>query len=422
MPARDLAGWLAYISAQHPKEISLGLDRVQTVYQRLGSPRPPLVITVGGTNGKGSVCAFLERILFVAGYRVGKYTSPHILAYNERVRIGLREAGDQVLASAFERVESARNGVPLTYFEFGTLACLLMFAEARLDVAVLEVGLGGRLDAVNVVDADVPVVVSVDLDHQAYLGNTREAIAFEKAGIYRTGRPAIFGEADVPLSLKQHAESIGATLRQYGRDFTATKLSAQQWRYDGLHGVRHALPVPALRGDYQLRNAAVALAALDEVRDRLPVSIAEIKRGLAEVELAGRLQVLPGRPTIVLDVAHNPHAARVLADALGDMGFYERTIAIFGVMKDKDADAVIRILAPRIDEWLTVDLPIERAATGAALAEAITQAGGTGTAFASVSGAIAAARERAGQNDRILIFGSFHTVAEALRSLQIRLH
>ncbi|HET9471262.1 MAG TPA: folylpolyglutamate synthase/dihydrofolate synthase family protein, partial [Usitatibacter sp.] len=266
------------------------------------------MITVAGTNGKGSTCALIEAILLEAGYRVGTYTSPHILRYNERVRIQGAEAEDAALVEAFERVEAARGTTPLTYFEFGTLAALAMFRDAKLDAMVLEVGLGGRLDAVNIVDADCAIVVTVDLDHQALLGNDRESIGFEKAGIFRAGRPAIFGDTNPPARLAGHAQAIGADLQVFGRDFRI-EASERQWDFIGRRSTRRALPIPALRGRWQLKNAATALAALDEVAQRLPLSVGEVKRGLAGVRLAGRLQSLPGRPAIVLDVAHNPHAA-----------------------------------------------------------------------------------------------------------------
>jgi dihydrofolate synthase/folylpolyglutamate synthase len=412
----SLDAWLEYISRQHPASIELGLERVREVAARLPLVPPPLAITVGGTNGKGSTCAYLESILRVAGYRVGLYTSPHLLRYNERVRVDGREAEDEALVRAFDRVEAARGATPLTYFEFGTLAALLIFADAPVEVAVLEVGLGGRLDAVNIVDADCAVVVSVDLDHQAYLGNTREAIGFEKAGIFRAGRPAIFGDAKPPASLVAHATAIGADLQVLGRDFHL-RAGERQWDFEGRRGTRHALPLPALQGRWQIANAAAALAALDEVRDRLPVSLGEVKRGLTGVRLPGRLQVLPGRPSVVLDVAHNPHAARALSGGLGEMGYAERTIAVFGMLGDKDAGSVIDALAARVDLWFVASVASERAAPADRLAALLAARGlaqRTRT-FATVALAYEEARREAGPGDRILVFGSFYTVADALR-------
>jgi dihydrofolate synthase/folylpolyglutamate synthase len=411
-----LDGWLAYISAAHPSEIAMGLDRVRSVAERMKVPPPPVTLTVGGTNGKGSTCAMLERILIESGYKTGCYTSPHIERYNERVRIDGVDAPDATLVKSFERVEAARGDTPLTYFEFGTLAALAAFHEAKIDVAVLEVGLGGRLDAVNIIDADVAIVASVDIDHVSYLGNTREAIGFEKAGIFRAKRPAICGDPDPPASLVSHAKSIGADLQVLGREF-GFKRHEQQWDFLGRKGARRALPIPALRGAYQLKNASCVLAALDEVADRLPVSIGEIKRGLTLVTLTGRLQVLPGRPAIVLDVAHNPHAARSLADGLGDMGFFENTHAVFAMLGDKDIGGVVDAMRGRVDRWYVATPASERAAPAAKVVALLEERrlGGVTRIFATVESALAAARREAGPNDRIVVFGSFYTVAEALR-------
>ena len=292
---------------------------------------------------------------------MGCYTSPHLLRYNERVRLLGDEVEDERIAASFERVEAARAATPLTYFEFGTLAALAVFAEAKVEAAILEVGLGGRLDAVNIVDADVAAVVSVDLDHQSYLGDDRESIGFEKAGIFRAGRPAIFGDIDPPRRLVEHAQAIGADLLLLGRDFRY-EAQERQWDFIGRKGARRALPMPALRGRWQLKNAAVALAALDELADRLPVSLGEVKRGLTLARLPGRLQVLPGRPSVVLDVAHNPHAARSLADGLGDMGFFENTFAVFAMLGDKDIGGVVDAMRGRVDRWFVAAANAERAA------------------------------------------------------------
>lgn len=417
MTLRSLDDWLRYISAQHPATIALGLDRVTEVAARMAFARPPVVITVGGTNGKGSTCAFLERILLEAGYRVGLYTSPHLLRYNERVRVGGHEASDEDLTRAFERVEAARGTTPLTYFEFGTLAALDVFAEATVEVAILEVGLGGRLDAVNIVDADVAAVVSVDLDHQAYLGPDRESIGFEKAGIFRASRPAIFGDANPPRRLVDHANAIGAELLLAGRDFRV-EAQERQWDFIGRKAARRALPFPALRGRWQLKNAAVALATLDELADRIPVSLGEVKRGLTLTRLPGRLQVLPGRPAIVFDVGHNPHAARALADGLGDMGFFRNTLGVFAMLGDKDIGGVVDAMRGRIDRWFVAAANAERAAPAQRVAEILAQRGlaSVTRTFATVPAALAAARREAGPDDRIIVFGSFHTVAEAMQS------
>ena len=412
--------WLAFIERQHVRPIDLGLERVRAVSETLGQVKSCPVILVGGTNGKGSTCAMLERILLAAGYRVGLYTSPHILRYNERVRISGRPASDDQLCAGFARVEEARKvsrgGTALTYFEYGTLAAWEVFAAQALDAIILEVGLGGRLDATNLYDPDVAIVTAVDLDHMEFLGPTREAIGFEKAGIFRTARPAICGDAHPPQRLLDHARDIQADLQVLGRDFGFERLE-NQWQFIGRHGRRSALALPALRGERQLHNASSVLAALDELRDRLPVAMQDVRRGLAEVELAGRFQVLPGRPTIVLDVAHNPQAAAVLADNLGGMAFHPQTRAVFGAMRDKDIAGVVAAMSPRVDHWHLATLPGTRAAAAEDLANMLAAAGvrGTVSIHPSAAAAFASAREQAGEDDRIIAFGSFLTVADVLR-------
>jgi dihydrofolate synthase/folylpolyglutamate synthase len=323
-----LAEWLAYLETLHARPIAMGLERVGAVHARLGLSFDVPVIVVGGTNGKGSTCAFLEAMLRAGGYRVGLYTSPHLSRYNERVRIDGKAAEDSALVAAFAIVEQARTqaspATPLTYFEFGTLAALVLFRQAALDVLVLEVGLGGRLDAVNLVDPHVAVITTIDLDHQEFLGDTRAAIGAEKAGILRAGRPAVCGDPDPPATVIEHAARLGAPLYRIGREYGYVD-ERTQWRYRGPGGDRFGLPIPALRGRYQLANAATAIAALGSLAERLPLDAGAVRGGLAQVTLAGRFQVLPGRPVIVLDVAHNPHAARALAATLGDMGFHPRT-------------------------------------------------------------------------------------------------
>lgn len=403
--------------------MSGGLDRVRTVWQRMQRVAPakagaqfPVAITVGGTNGKGSTCAILETILRESGYKTGLFTSPHLLEYNERIRLSGEDASDDLIVDAFERIDAARQGVTLTYFEFGTLAAFSVFAEQGVEAAILEVGLGGRLDAVNIIDADCAIVTSIDLDHQALLGPDKESIGFEKAGIFRQGRPAIFGDRDPPKRLVDHARSIGAELQVLGDDFRF-EAAERQWDFIGKRGAKRALPIPSLRGRWQLKNASSALAALDELSDRLPVSLGEVKRGLALVRLAGRLQVLPGRPAVVLDVAHNPHAARHLADGLGDMGFHENTLGVFAILGDKDIEGVVDAMKGRIDRWYAASSTSDRAAPTARVVEVLAARGlGPVTrAFASVASAYEAARRDAGPADRIVVFGSFTTVAEALR-------
>jgi dihydrofolate synthase / folylpolyglutamate synthase len=417
-----LAGWLAYLETLHPKSIAMGLERVRDVALRLPLRFDGPVVTVTGTNGKGSTCALLETMLRVAGYRVGLYTSPHLAHYNERVRIAGREAADDELIAAFNAVEDARANAstPLTYFEFGTLAALLLFARAKPDALVLEVGLGGRLDAVNIVDASVAIVTTVDLDHMDFLGPTREHIGREKAGIFRAGRPVVCGEPNPPQALLDHAREIGAHLLRIGVDFGFVAQGVQ-WRYFGPGGERFGLPIPALRGEYQLANAAVAIAALDLLRDALPVSGGAIREALVSVELPGRFQVLAGRPTVVLDVAHNPHAARALDASLGAMGFHRETYAVFGMLADKDIRGVVDAVKARIDRWYVATLPGPRGARAETIVGELRAAGVAAhaiRAYDTIESACRAARFAAGEADRILVFGSFLTVAAALSALR----
>ncbi|MFO1398062.1 MAG: bifunctional tetrahydrofolate synthase/dihydrofolate synthase [Burkholderiales bacterium] len=420
----SLAAWLAYLESLHPKSIALGLDRVRAVHANLDARIACAVVTVGGTNGKGSTCAMLESILRSAGYRTGLYTSPHLVRFNERIRLLGVEATDEEIVAAFHAVEDARLATPaadgaptaLTYFEFGTLAALWLFARAQLDALVLEVGLGGRLDAVNIVDADVAVIASVDLDHQDYLGDTREAIGREKAGIMRAGRPAVCADPAPPASVVDAASAIGAPLLLIGRDYGYAD-ERTQWRYRGPRGERFGLPFPALRGSYQLANAATVLCVLDLLHGRAPVSAGAVREGLLTVTLPGRFQVLPGRPAVVLDVAHNPHAARALAGALGTMGFFAQTTAVFAMLSDKDIAGVVAAVSPRIDRWHVAPLPGPRGTTAARLRDTLLAAGVLSAAirtFDDVAGAFRAAREGAGEADRIVVFGSFLTVAAAL--------
>src|SRR3954470_16011296 len=405
---KTLAHWPEFIERQHPKTIALGLDRVRTVFERMQMQIAAPVITVGGTNGKGSCCAMLESILRAAGYRTGLYTSPHLLRYNERVRIAAVEADDDVLAASFDAVEAARGDLMLTYFEYGTLAALWLFAREQVEALVLEVGLGGRLDAVNIVDADCAVLTSVGIDHVDYLGPDRESIGREKAGIFRAGRPAVVAEPDPPASV---VNADGKKLL-IGRDFGYVDQQSQ-WSYWGPSGNRGGLAHPALRGALQLRNAAAAMCALDALRERLPVSMQDVRRGLAEVELPARFQVLPGKPQIILDVAHNPQAAQVLADNLAASGFSPQTIAVCGMLRDKDIGGVLRTLAPRITRWHLASLQGPRAASADELAGFV-----EGECFASAGEALAAALGVAGENDKIVVFGSFLTVGEALAWLK----
>ena len=423
MPSGALADWLARIEGLHPKGIEHGLDRVREVAERLRLQCPGTIIVVAGTNGKGSSCVMLESILLAAGYRVGCYTSPHLVRFNERARLGGEPASDAALVEQFEAVEAARGDVRLTYFEFTTLAILRLFQQAEPDALVLEIGLGGRLDAVNLVDADCAIVTCIDIDHAEFLGDTREKIGWEKAHVFRTGRPAICTDPVPPQSLVDHATAIGADLWRFGRDFNYAG-DRQQWSYGGRNQRRNSLAYPALRGANQLLNASGVLAALESLRDRLPVSAQAVRQGFATVELPGRFQVLAGRPTIVLDVAHNPHAVAHLAANLDGMGFHPFTYAVFGMLADKDIAGAIAHLRGRVDHWLCTDLPGPRGVRAVDLAAQLRAAGiepGQGEdaertieCFVSPREALAAATGRADENDRIVVFGSFLTVADVL--------
>ncbi|MFH1818288.1 MAG: bifunctional tetrahydrofolate synthase/dihydrofolate synthase [Pseudomonadota bacterium] len=411
----SLDAWLARLERLHPSTIDLGLDRVRRVKVALGLvPDFPLIV-VGGTNGKGSTCAYLAAILDAAGYKTGLYTSPHLLRYNERVRVAGREASDAELIAAFERVDAARGDVSLTYFEFGTLGAMARFIDAGIDVAVLEVGLGGRLDAVNVFDADVAVVTSVDLDHMDYLGDSREKIGFEKSGIYRTGRPAVCVDPAPPLSLLEHARRIGADLRCVGRDFSAQR-EDDHWTYRSRATCWADLPLPAMAGACQLRNASGALAALDAIQARLPVDEAAIRRGLAATRVPGRFQYIAQAPAVILDVAHNPEAARALAATLHGQPVGGRTLAVVGMLADKDAAGVFAALRDEIDAWWTCTPASPRARDAQALAAELRGQVGEVPIHVQpdVARALTEARSAAREDDRILVFGSFYTVAAVL--------
>ena len=410
----SLSGWLARLERAHPSAIELGLERVARVRDAMGLHPAFPVIVVGGTNGKGSTCAYLEAILRAQGYKTGLYTSPHLLRYNERVRIDGAEAGDAEIASGLQAAEDARGDVSLTYFEHGTLGAMWQFMQGGVDAAILEVGLGGRLDAVNVFEPAAAIVTTVDLDHQAWLGDTREAIGFEKAGIFRSGRPAVCGEADPPQSLLRHARAIGAELLQAGADYTFAQV-ADGWRF-GMGEIELAdLPLPALAGDFQLANAAAALAALSALPALLPVSLAAIHAGLGDARLPGRFQRIPGPVEIVLDVAHNPQSARALASNLQARPAGGKRYAVFAMLADKDADGVVGALKDAFDAWFVAGLGGERGQSGEALAGhvgAMTEA--AVEVFPDPLSALRAAKLRAVEGDRITVFGSFYTVAEAL--------
>ena len=412
-----LQDWLAWQESLHPKLIDPGLERVSAVARRMGLDRAEVpVITVAGTNGKGSTVAHIDAMLRRAGHRVGAYGSPHMLAYNERVRIDGSDASDAQLMDAFAAIDEARGEISLSYFEFGTLAALWCFRQARCDVLVLEVGMGGRLDATNLLDADVAVVVSVALDHCEWLGPDRDSIALEKAGILRAGRPAVYGEPDVPGSLVDRASALGAPLAVAGRDFGARIGVDGGWSWWSRSGAaRHRLPPPALAGDHQYANAAAALAALAALEPRLPVPDAAVRAALAEVRLSGRLQRIPGPVEWVLDVAHNAAACAGLAASLAAWPVAGRTIALFGLMRRKDLDTVIEPMLPVVDEWLVLPLPDEEARPASEVAAALRARGAEVHCPGSIEALRTSLAGRAAPGDRVLAFGSFRVVEMVLR-------
>lgn len=417
MRFETLADWLAWQQVAHPIAVDPGLARVGEVWRRLAPARPHTVLTIGGTNGKGSVAATLDAILTAAGYDTGLFTSPHLIRYNERIRVRGREAGDAALIAAFARIDAARGEVSLTYFEWNTLAALLIFADERVDAAVLEVGMGGRLDAVNLPDPDVAAVVSVGLDHREYLGATVEQIGAEKAGIFRPGRPAVFGSREMPVSVARAAAHCGASLRRLGVDFDYVE-RADGWDYVGVGSRRRELPLPALAGARQLANAATSLAVLEAAEPAVLVPDEAVRAGLARVRLPGRFQVVPGPPEWILDVAHNADAARTLAASLSARPCGGSTIAVCGILADKDVTEIVRALAASIGRWIAVGLPGPRALPADELARRIAAAGGTPVAPAvDVEAGCRQAAAAAAPGDRILVFGSFLTVGSALLHL-----
>ena len=418
---QTLDQWLTHCEQLHPKTIDMGLARVKTVAQRMGLGFTCPVITVAGTNGKGSTCAMLESILGQAGYRTGLYSSPHLVHFEERLRLNGEpvRAGD--LVEAFARVEQARcqqdPAVSLTYFEFSTLAMLDVMVRSALDVVILEVGLGGRLDAVNIIEPDCAVITSIDLDHMDFLGPDREAIGREKAGIMRTGRPVIVGDPMPPQSVLDHARDIDADLWCFGHDFNVSG-DKQQWAWAGRGRRYSGLAYPALRGANQLINAAGVLAALTALRERLPVAAQAVLSGLALVELPGRFQIVAGQPTLVLDVAHNPHAVAALVANLDAMGYFPTTHAVFGAMADKDLAPMLARMGPLVERWYFTDLPTPRAASGAQLharwQASVPRKGVSASVHTDPQLALDAAIAAADPADRIVVFGSFFTVGGVL--------
>ncbi len=405
----------------HPNRIDLGLERVRKVATALALNPDFLIITVGGTNGKGSTCAYLEAILRAAGYKTGLYTSPHLLRYNERVRVAGVETSDADLVAAFERIDAARGQTSLTYYEFGTLGAMLQFVDADIDVAILEVGLGGRLDAVNIFDADAAIVTSVDLDHQDYLGDTRELIGFEKAGIYRAQHPAVCADPEPPASLVAHIANLEADGWQLGKDFHLD-VTNHHWTYRGRDWVLTDMPLPVMSGAHQVRNAAGTIAVLEALKDRLAVGAQAIARGLHEACVAGRFQRVGQCPEIVLDVAHNPEAARALAATLAAHPIAGRTWAVIGMLADKDIVGVIAALHPRFDGWFTCAPDSPRALSTGALADylRLQVPGAQVTQCDAPHEALEIALKQAADDDRIVAFGSFYTVAAVLKHARSR--
>lgn len=456
----QLGQWLSYLESLHPKAIDLGLDRVRKVADKLAISLDCVKFTVGGTNGKGSTCAMLESILLTAKYKVGLYTSPHLIRFNERVRVNGQEVSDEALVEQFELIEKTRGDISLSYFEYTTLAALLIFQKANLDAVILEVGLGGRLDAVNIIDSDCAIVTSVDLDHTEYLGNTREAIGFEKAHIFRPGKPAICADPVPPQTLIDYANEIGAKLWLFGIDFNYSG-DRQQWAYGSRNKRRNALAYPTLRGANQLINATAALAALENVSDRIVVTQQEIRQGLLHVDLPARMQILPGLPATILDVAHNPHAASALGQNLDSMGHYPHTYAVIGMLHDKDVAHTLDRFTRRVDRWLCATTTGPRGMKAEEIADELHKITGDMTqapvdpfiaqaseivrrpagqdhkpgvraaprpaiakrdiqinCYESPIEAFNKARELATDNDRILVFGSFATVGPVLELLR----
>lgn len=440
MRFNTLQQWLSWQETLHSSEIELGLDRVRQVYQRLYStPFTIPVISVAGTNGKGSSVAMLESIYSQAGYRVGSYTSPHLINYNERIRINLEPIDDKSLCESFERIDIARQQdsdlkdsgqkdsdtvepISLTYFEFGTLAAFDIFQRAqlenKLDVIILEVGLGGRLDVVNLLDADVALITSIGLDHTSWLGNTREKIGFEKAGIMRTNKPVVCSDINMPMSIQEHASNIKAPLYRIGHEYNY-KPGELDWQWSDKDSIRSALPRPALIGEHQYQNAAGVLKVLELLSSRLPVSQAHVRQGLMDVRINGRCQIIPGEHTLILDVAHNPDSVQCLAQIVREMiktnllqNKATQVHALVGMMKDKDLADSLSPMSKLVNDWYLVKVPIERAAETDVLADIVSEFKPAGmSCFDEISEAFTQMQSRAKNGDILVVFGSFYTVA-----------
>ena len=423
---RTLAEWLALQESVHPKSIDMGLARVSSVARTLGVDKPVShVITVGGTNGKGSTVAHLEALLRSAGASTGMFTSPHFLRYNERIRVGGVEVEDAELIDAFERIEQARGSTTLTFFEYNALAALLIFAGRAVDVAILEVGLGGRLDAVNLVDADVSIVCSIGFDHRDYLGDSLEQIGAEKAGIFRPGRPAVLSTADMPASVYSTIQRLGARSIVAERDFNwevgHIESDPTRWSYRGLGAALHNLPPSALAGSVQYRNASASIAAIEALETGFTLTAQTVGKALREVSLAGRFQVIPGPVEWILDIAHNEPAARMFARHLRERPLPEggHTFAVVGILADKDACEIAGALEPLADHWILCSLPGSRGTSASDLAQKVRLPADEITLATSVEEGCELARAAASAGDRVIVFGSVYTVGPALRWLRV---
>jgi dihydrofolate synthase/folylpolyglutamate synthase len=416
---RTLAEWLALQESVHPKTIDMGLARVSSVARALGVDKPSSrVITVGGTNGKGSTVAHLDALLRAAGASTGMFTSPHFIRYNERIRVGGVEVEDAELISAFERIDAARGSTTLTFFEYNALAALVIFADRAVDVAILEVGLGGRLDAVNLVDADVAVVCSIGFDHRDYLGDSLEQIGAEKAGIFRPGRPAVLSTPDMPASVYSTIQTLAARAVVAERDFS-WQVEPTRWQYLGLRTSLSNLPPSALEGSIQYRNASAAIAAIESLDAAYTLSEQTVGQALRTVRLAGRFQVVPGPVEWILDIAHNEPAARVFAEHVRERGVAGRTFAVVGILADKDAREIAAALESLVDHWILCSLPGARGSSASDLAQRLRLPAGQVTPANSVEEGCEAARAATVPGDRVMVFGSVYTVGPALQWLRV---
>lgn len=423
MKFSTLAEWLNWQEGLHPSAIELGLERVSQVFKRLHPEAQPCpVIIVAGTNGKGSSVALLESIYQNAGYQTGVYTSPHLIRYNERIHLNGEEVTDEIICQAFERIDHARfkdnEEISLTYFEFGTLAALDIFFCEKPDVMILEVGLGGRLDAVNILDADVALITSIGIDHTAWLGHDRETIAREKAGIMRNNKPVIFSSPDMPLSIEETAKNVGAILYQAGNDFEwKSGVGYGSWDWKSAKQQRTALPQPNLRGKHQMDNAAGVLMVTECLADKLSINQKQIKSALLSVTVPGRFQCIPGEPMHILDVAHNEGSMACLAELLETLGHEGRNIAVLGMLRDKAHADALAVILPRISTWCIADLDVPRGSKAPILAEVLRKLdiNANVSCFSNVEQALAAADAEAKAGDRVVIFGSFYTVEFAMR-------